>query len=86
MSHLRKRKSSTTLMSVSYSQHHYQDNPFLKALKCINLIDINKSASSFAINKYNIKFLCDILQCGFNVNNKPPKQSKPPLPSLYKCW
>ena len=76
----KKRKSSTTLLSSGHSRHHYADNPFLKALKCITYIDLNKSASSFAINKYNVKFLCDIIQCGFNVIPRNKTH-----PALYKC-
>jgi len=75
---LRKRKSSTTLLDVQC----YADNPFLTALKHINVIDVHKSASSFAIKPYNIKFLCDILQCGFVVHPACDPQDeihRPPL-------
>eukprot|EP01083_Nonionella_stella_P091253 255083_1 len=65
----------------SMSSASFVDNPFLKALKCINVIDLSKSASSFAIKPYHLRFLCAILSCGFNV----PSDTTPSLsPKLLK--
>jgi len=51
------------------------NNCFLNALRCIECIDLHKSAPSFAVHACHTKFVCDILSCGFSCQISAPIES-----------
>jgi len=76
------RPSTPPSAATTATASNHKLSPFLRALKCVHTVNLAKCASAFAINADHIRFLCDLLQCGFKVP-RPARRRLSPRP-MYK--